>query len=146
MTGDAPVTGDASLAAMLAGDELPAGSGPELRPLADVLAGLRGHAASDELAGEAETLAAFRSQFGASDVAHWPRARRSPLRLRPVGAAVVAAATILSLGGIAAAYAGALPTGLQRLAHDIIRAPAPATRPVISPSRAAPGTSHGSGR
>jgi hypothetical protein len=138
---DVPI-GDTSLAALLAGTQLPPGSAPELRPLAEALAGLRAQPAGDELQGEAQTLAAFRSQFGAARTAHRPPARTPPPRRRlvPVKAAA-AAATVLSLTGIAtAAYAGALPAAVQRLAHHIIAAPAPGTQPAISPSPAGPGT------
>ena len=127
--------GDTSLTALLAGDELPAGSGPELRPLAEALAGLRARPVNDELAGEAETLAAFRNQFGAPRVPHRPPARTPRRRLLPAKAAAAAAATLLSLGGIAtAAYAGALPTTAQRFAHDIIGAPAPGGQPALTRS------------
>jgi hypothetical protein len=123
--------GDTSLAALLAGAGLPPGSPSELRPLAEALAELRAQPDVDELAGEAETLAAFRNQFGAPGLAHQRPARTPAARRRrlPVKA-VAAAATVLSLGGIAtAAYAGALPATVQRLAHDTIGAPAPDTRP-----------------
>ena len=142
---DVPTIGDTSLAALLAGTQLPPGAGPELRPLAEALAGLRARPASDELAGEAETLAAFRSQFGAPRMAHRSPARtpRSRRRLRPVKAAA-AAATVLSLGGIAtAAYAGALPAPVQRFAHDIAGAPAPAGQPALTPTSARPATTDG---
>jgi hypothetical protein len=138
---DAPVIGDEPLAALLAGAELPYGSGPELRSIAEALAGLRGQAASDELAGEAEALAAFRNQFGAPCTAHWHRARQSSpwFRRLPVRAAAAATVTVLGLGGLAtASYAGALPASMQRFAHDIIGAPDPDTRPVMSPSWAGP--------
>jgi hypothetical protein len=137
---DAPMIQDASLAALLAGRELPPGSGPELRRLAAALAELRGQPASDELAGEAETLAAFRSQFGAPRAPHQPPAPTPPRR-RLLVMAAAAAATVLSLGGIAtAAYAGALPAQVQRLAHDIIGAPPPDTQPAPTPSSARPAT------
>jgi hypothetical protein len=146
---DAPWLSDASLAALLAGAELPPGAGPELRPLADALAVLAGRPDGDELAGEADTLIAFRDhfgapgrdRFGAPGTAHRgnhnrvprPRYRPSPL------AAAAAVATLLGLGGLATgAYAGALPTGLQRLAHDIIGAPVPRAQPAVRPSPAGP--------
>jgi hypothetical protein len=138
---DVPMIEDTSLAALLAGAELPPGSGPELRPLAEALAELRGQPASDELEGEAETLAAFRSQLGAPRTAHrQPAGMPPPRRLLPVKAAV-AAAIALSLGGIVtAAYAGALPTAVQRFAHDLIGAPPPGAQPGIGPSLARTGT------
>jgi hypothetical protein len=138
---DVPMIEDTSLAALLAGAELPADSAPELRPLAEALAELRARPASDELEGEAATLAAFRNQFGAAHQAHRPPApTQPPRRLLPVKAAA-AAATVLSLGGIAtAAYAGALPAPVQRLAHGIIGAPPPDTQPAVTPSPAGPAT------
>jgi hypothetical protein len=138
---DVPVIEDASLAALLEGAELPAGPVPELRLLAEALTGLKGQPASDELTGEAVTLAAFRNQFGVLDPVRRPSARKLSMRLRslPVKASAAVAATVLGLGGIAiAAYAGSLPAGLQRLAHDIIGAPAPGPRPAPRPSHPGP--------
>src|SRR5262249_59209833 len=58
--------------------------------------------------------------------------------------AAAGAAAFLSLSGIAAAYAGALPAPVQRLAHDTIGAPPPGTpQPAITPSSAGPATSGG---
>jgi len=138
---DVPLISDASLAALIAGAELPRDSAPELRPLAEALAELTGRPTEAELDGEAETLAAFRSHFGApgsaqrAGRAHRPRPRSRRLSLN----AAAAAATILGLGGFAtAAYAGVLPAGLQRLAHDIVGAPATGTHPATSPSAANP--------
>jgi len=131
--------GDTSLAALLAGTELPPGAVSELRPLAEALAELRARPASDELEGEAETLAAFRSQFGAPHTAHRPPARKVPLLSRPLLVkAAAAAATVLSLSGIAAAaYGGALPAQVQRLAQHIIGAPPPGTpQPALTPPSA----------
>jgi hypothetical protein len=140
---DVPTIEDTSLTALLAGTELPAGSTPALRPLAEALAELRAQPASDELDGEAETLAAFRSHFGAPRMAHRPPAPTPLLRRRLLLVkAAAAAATVLSLGGIAtAAYAGALPAPVQRLAHDIIGAPPPGIpQPALRPSPAGPAT------
>lgn len=138
---DAPMIKDTSLAALLAGAELPTGLAPELRPLAEALAELRARPSSDELEGEAETLAAFRDQFRALPMAPRPPARKPPLLSHPLLVkAAAAAATVLSLGGIAAAaYAGALPAPVQRLAHDFISAPPPGTpQPALTPSTARP--------
>jgi hypothetical protein len=142
---DVPIIEDTPLAALLAGAELPAGSPPELRPLAEALAELRARPADDELEGETQTLAAFRNHLGAPRMAPRPPARtpRSRRRLLPVKAAA-AAATLLCLGGIAtAAYAGALPATVQRLAHRIIAAPAPASQPALTPSPARPAATGG---
>ena len=137
---DVPLISDASLAALLTGAELPPGSGPQLRPLARALAELAGRPAEDELAGEAGTLTAFREHFGAPVSARdTSRNRRSRLRSRHLPLRAAAIATILGLGGLAtAAYAGALPAGLQRLAHDTIGAPAAGAQPATGPSPAVP--------
>jgi hypothetical protein len=141
---DVPWISDAALAAMLAGGELPPDSPPQLRPLAEALTKLAGQPAGDELAGEADTLTAFREHFGAPGSAHHASRNRRPRqrsRRLPFGAAA-AVATILGLGGLAtAAYAGALPAGLQRLAHDFIGAPAAGALPATKPSLAIPAAS-----
>jgi len=137
---DLPLISDASLAALLTGAELPPGSGPQLRPLARALAELAGRPTEDELAGEADMLTAFREHFGAPVSARdTSRNRRSRLRSRHLPLRAAAIATILGLGGLAtAAYAGALPAGLQRLAHDTIGAPAAGAQPATRPSPAVP--------
>jgi hypothetical protein len=137
---DASLISDAALAALLAGAELPADAAPLLRPLAQTLAELTGQPAEDELDGEAQSLTAFRDHFGAPGRAgHAVRGHRPRLYLRPVPLRAAAVATILGFGGLAtAAYAGALPAGLQRLAHDIIGAPAAGARPAAKPSPAIP--------
>lgn len=138
---DVPLISDASLAALLAGEELPPDAVSQLWPLAKTLAELAGRPAEDELEGEADTLAAFRDCFGAHGSAHrMGRNSRQRLRYRPLPlTAAAAAATVLGLGGLAtAAYAGALPAGLQRFAHDIIGAPAAGAQPVTRPSPAIP--------
>ena len=141
---DAPLISDAALAALLEGAELPTGAAPQLRALAEALAELTGAPVGDELADEAATLTAFREHFGAmSSARHVSRNRRSRPRPRhlPLRAAA-AAATIVGLGGLAtAAYAGALPAGLQRLAHDVIGAPAVGAQPATRPSPAIPAAS-----
>ena len=139
--GDVPLISDASLAALLTGAELPPGAAPELRPLAETLAELTGRPVGDELVGEADTLTFFREHFGTGgpgQLVSWKRPR--PRRHLPLRAA--AATTILGVGGLAtAAYAGALPAGLQRLAHDTIDAPAAGAQPAAGPSPAIPATS-----
>jgi hypothetical protein len=126
---DAPES--ASLTALLAGMDLPAGSSEELQPVADALAALRAGPGSDELSGEAVALAAFRDQVGVPERrARQPGRRRrpvfSPLLSARAAAAVVAAA--LSIGGVAtAAYTGALPAPVQQLAHVAFGAPPAST-------------------
>ena len=137
---DVPPIGDASWAALLAGDDLPAGSPPELRPVSETLAALRGGPASDELAGEAAALAAFRAGLGVSSPARRPRRRLAVLSSLPARAAAAATVAVLSLGGLAAAaFAGALPSPLQTFAHTTFGAPAAAARTGGSPSPSGPG-------
>jgi hypothetical protein len=116
---------DAALAALLAG--APADLPTELQPAADVLAALRARPTGDEMAGESMALAEFRERVGASAPSRQPRRRRSALltSLMTAKAAVAAAAVAITLGGVAtAAYAGALPTAAQGIAHSWIGAPA----------------------
>src|SRR6266566_2568568 len=124
---DAPETGDASLAALLAGAEPAEGLAPGLQPLADALATLTARPASDELAGEAAALAEFYNRVGVPVPVSRSRHRRHPLLtpLLSVRAAAAAAVAALSLGGFAtAAFAGALPAPAQRFAHHTFGAPA----------------------
>ena len=115
----------ASLAALLAGTGLPAGSFPELRPVADALAALKAGPASDELAGAAAALAAFRVGLPPHREPSRRRAVLSPLL--SARAAAIAVAAALSVGGVAtAAYAGALPAPVQRVMHTVFGAPLPA--------------------
>jgi hypothetical protein len=139
------VISDASLAALLEGAEPAAGAEPQLGPLAKALADLTDRPADDELGGEAETLAAFRNQVSAPGPAHRPHQRRRQLlpRSLPARIAVAAGAVALSLGGLTtAAYARALPAPVQRLAHDIIGAPAPRSQPAGRPYPAGPAAAH----
>jgi hypothetical protein len=124
---DAPETGDASLAALLAGEEPAEALAPGLRPLADGLAALTAGPASDELAGEAAALAEFYHRVGVPVPVSRSRHRRHPLLspLLSARAAAVAAVAALSLGGFAtAAFAGALPAPAQQFAHHTFGAPA----------------------
>ena len=116
---------DAALAALLAG--VPADLPAELQPAADVLAALRARPTGDELVGESLALAEYRERVGASVPARKPRRRRPSLltSLLSAKAAVAAAAVAITIGGVAtAAYAGALPSTAQGIAHDWIGAPA----------------------
>jgi len=118
---------DTSLESLLAGSGLPASAGPELRPVADVLAALSARPAGDELTG----LAAARAEFRRHVVL--PVQVRQPPRQRPGGlasrlgvkAGVATALVVMAVGGAAAAaYAGALPGSWQQFAHAAIGAPA----------------------
>jgi hypothetical protein len=125
---DAPAIGDAALAALLAGTQLPEDPEPVLLPVADVVAALRAGPARDELAREAAAMAEFRDRVGVSSPARPPRPRRPRLLTTLLSAKVAAtvAAAAISLGGLAtAAYAGVLPAPVQRLAHDTLGTKAP---------------------
>ncbi len=125
---DAPAIPDASLAALLAGTPPPDQSAA-VQPAADVVAALRAGPGRDELGGEAAALAEFRSCRAraarpASRARRRPRAARRAMRI-PVRAAAAAAVAAVGIGSLAsAAYAGALPAPIQRLAHAAIWAPA----------------------
>jgi hypothetical protein len=109
---------------------IPPGAPPEMHDLARLLAAAAGPAESGDLAGEAAARAAFsrlRSPVGVSHAA--PRSARHRLTARPargrlplVAALAVAAA---GLGSATAAYAGALPSPIQHIAHEFIGAPSP---------------------
>jgi hypothetical protein len=109
---------------------IPPGAPPEMHDLARLLAAAAGPAESGDLAGEAAARAAFsrlRSPAGVSHAA--PRSARPRLTARPargrlplVAALAVAAA---GLGSATAAYAGALPSPIQHIAHEYIGAPPP---------------------
>jgi hypothetical protein len=109
---------------------IPPGAPPEMHDLARLLAAAAGPAEPGDLAGEAAARAAFsrlRSPAGISHAA--PRSARHRLTARPargrlplVAALAVAAA---GLGSATAAYAGALPSPIQHIAHEYIGAPPP---------------------
>ncbi|MGE5137641.1 MAG: hypothetical protein ACM32E_32685 [Gemmatimonadota bacterium] len=158
-----------ALDALLDGNLLAAGAAarpefaPRLQEVAELLAALNAAPAADELAGHDQALTAFRrmrqatapphsspddatAQAGASTRAGgrpaWPahRRRRHPAALLAIRAA--AAGAVTALGALAAAaYLGVLPAPIQRLAHDAIGAPVPATsqpwRPQPAPPRQA---------
>jgi len=123
---DVPAISDASLSALLAGAQLPAGSPPQLRPVAEALAALAAAPAGDELTGEAGALAVFRDRLGVPSPTRRPRRRPTVLSpLLSARAAAAAAVAALGIGGFAtAAFAGALPAPVQQFAHHTIGAPA----------------------
>jgi hypothetical protein len=125
---DASANEDAALEAMLSGPEVPEDLAAGLQPASDVLAALRASPSGDELAGEAFAMAEFRNRVGVPDPVRRTRPRRRPALLTSLMSAkvaVAAAAVAVTLGGVAtAAYAGALPASVQRLAHSAIDAPA----------------------
>jgi len=142
---DASPAEDASLAALLAGDEPPADAGAGLWPAADVLAALTASPGGGELTGLAAAQAEFRRHVGVPAQARrshrWrPASLVSRLGLR-LGTAT--AVVVVGLGGAAAAgYAGALPACWQQFAHATIgapeRGPGHGARAATSSARSAP--------
>ena len=112
------------------------GSGDEPRDLEDsmalseLFAALRAPGTPEELAGADATVAAMAAAH--SETAHGVVPLR-PVDRRPavvaVGSALGMLAALLVTGTAAAAYSGALPENLQRIAHQVIGAPAP--RPAV---------------
>lgn len=104
----------------------------DLRPVADLLAALREPPSQREFTRWDEALTAYRGIMRQPAAAGEPRTRPFPaqvtrvrparLRFRLAIASGIAMASLLG-GGIAAAYTGSLPAGLQRFAHDTIAAP-----------------------
>jgi len=145
---DASPAEDASLAALLAGDEPPADAGAGLRPVADILAALAASPGGDELAGLAAAQAEFRRHVvpaRAGQSHRCPASLVSRLGLRFIAATAV---VVMGFGGAAAAaYAGALPTSWQQFAHRTIGAPVQGarheTRATTSSARSAPQPSSG---
>jgi hypothetical protein len=109
------------LAGILCGRPVRAGAAPEALALAELVSALR-PPRPDKLRGEAAAVAAFRREMS-TDGGEEP----VPHPLRPsVGAkvAALALASILGMGGVAAAAAdGSLPAPLQELAHALFGAP-----------------------
>jgi len=93
-------------------DDLP----PVDAAVARLLAAASASPAQDELVGEAAACAAFVA--AGPD----PNLRSAPVDVRRFARrlAAVSFATAFGLGGVAAAYAGALPESSQRLAHDAL--------------------------
>ncbi len=141
---DASPAEDASLAALLAGDEPPADGGAALRPVADVLAALTDGPGRDELAGLAAAQAEFRRHVVAAQARQSRRWRPVALVSRlGVRLGTATAVVVVGLGGAAAAgYAGALPSSWQQFAHATIGAPERGTardeRAATSSARSAP--------
>jgi hypothetical protein len=124
--GDVPPAGDPAFDALLAGDPLPDRAARGLRPAAEVIAALNEAPVTGELAALASALAVFRGEAGQAGGPARSRARRHPLpgsRLSAKLAAAATAAAVTLSGAAAAAYAGALPAPVQKLAHDALGAP-----------------------
>jgi hypothetical protein len=143
---------------------IPPDAPPEMHDLARMLAALAGPADPSELAGEAAAVAEF-SRFaapaGLSPRAVSPGSARHRLSRRPVRhrlsrrramgraasrrpvrrttAVKALLGAVVMVGAIAAAYTGALPGPIQKVAHITINAPAPSppgTRhPAVKPGR-----------
>jgi len=135
--GDVTAVGDPAFGGLLEGNLLPQDAAGGLRTAAEVIAGLTGAPAISELAGEARALAVFRGAAGMSAEPARSRHRRHPLLTSllsaKLAAAIAVAAVTLGGGAAAAAYTGALPASMQKLAHDTIGAPAARPAPSGSP-------------
>jgi hypothetical protein len=124
--GAASASDDAALAALLSGTQVPEDLPAALQPAADVLAALRARPSTDEVAGLTAAMAEFRERVGVPDPSRPTRRRRPSLLTSLVSAkvAAAAAAVVVVVGGMAtAAYAGALPSTAQGIAHSWIGAP-----------------------
>ncbi len=122
---DTPQVGDGALDALLAQDLGPEETAATLRPVAEVLAALRGVPSGGELAGLDRALAEFHRAGGVPDGSRRSRPRRRALRRTRLSAKLAGAMAATVLGSsIAAAYAGVLPAALQQFAHTSIAAPA----------------------
>ena len=127
---DIPQMGDEALDALLAQDWGPEETADSLRPVADVLAALRAAPSHGELTGLDPVLAEFRGVGGMPDGFHRSRPRRPALLRTLLSVKVAGAVAAAVLGGsVAAAYAGVLPSALQKIAHSSIAAPAASARP-----------------
>src|SRR6266851_7308484 len=125
--GDVPPVGDPAFDALLAGNLLPEDTAGGLRPVAEAIAALNAAPVTSELAAQASALRAFSAAGRSGEPARSLR-RRHPLLSSLLSAklAAAAAAAAVSLGGVAAAaYAGALPASMQKIAHETLGAPAP---------------------
>ena len=136
-------TEDTSLESLLAGSGLPAGAGPEYRPVADVLAALSARAAGDELTGLAAARAEFRRHVVVPVQGRQPLRRRAGGLASRLGVKVGAAAALVAMaagGAAVAGYAGVLPGSWQQLAHSAFGAPAHRAGHVTSARTGAAGT------
>lgn len=114
---------------LLDGLPLPPEAPSEMTALPLMLADLSGPAGPSELAGEAAALSRFRRHHSPAGISSRRRPeRRMPSRQSPARRAQLAAAltvAAIGLGGTAAAYAGVLPSPVQKLAAHVIGAPEP---------------------
>jgi len=113
--------------------------------LSELFAALRAPGTAEELAQAGTTVPAMVAAHAESSTVVVPL---RPIDRRPalvaVGSAVGVLAAVLVTGTAAAAYSGALPENLQRIAHQVIGAPAPV--PVVpDASESSEGSSSGQG-
>lgn len=146
---DVPPLGDPAFDALLARQLRPEEAVASLRPLVESFAALYAAQVSSGPAAAANALSAFRGLAGQGRGHTGPRRARVSgagprrnghllrSRLAGVRLAVAAAAVALTAGSAVAAYAGALPAPLQRLAHAVIGAP-PAARGAPRPDPGRP--------
>jgi hypothetical protein len=132
---DIPQVGDGAMDSLLVRDPGPEETAATLRPVAEVLAALRGAPSGGELAGLDQALAEFHRAGGRPASSHRSRPWRRALRRTPLSAKFAGAVAATVLGSsIAAAYADVLPAAFQKLAHTAIAAPASSASPSASPS------------
>lgn len=130
-----PPVGDPAFDALLVGNLPPQDAAGGLRPVAETITALNAAPSASELATEASAVAVFRGAIGRSAEPVRPPRRRPSLLTSLLSAKLAAAgaAAAVVLGGTAAAaFAGALPASVQKIAHETIGAPtarhsAPAT-------------------
>lgn len=113
--------------ALLAGDCRPEEAPAELRPVAEVLLALQAPPGRRETAGWEAALTAYREVTNSPERPGRSRVRGrrliAPLFSARVATAAGAVAVAVLGGGVAAAYTGSLPGGLQRIAHEVFAAP-----------------------
>jgi hypothetical protein len=141
--GDVPPVGDPAFDALLEGNLRPGDAAEGLRPVAEAIAALSEAPATIDLAAEASVLAVFRGGVGMPAEPTRSRPRRRPSRTSLLSAKLAAAAVAaaVTVGGVAAAaYAGALPAPIQKLAHDTLGVPSahPSVRPAHSATPVGP--------
>jgi hypothetical protein len=114
---------------LLSGNFQPEQLPGELRPVAELLAALQPPPGRREMSGWGGALASYRETVGpfASPARGHASRRRSfvpSLLSARLAAAVIVVLAALVGGGMTAAYTGSLPAPLQKLAHQMIAAPA----------------------
>jgi len=127
-----PPLDDDTAARVLAGELAPPDAPPGYAAVATLLAAAAAPPRPEELAGEG----AARATFAVARADEPARRRRRPTRL-----AVLVAAGVLCLGGVAAATTGALPAPVQSAARDALATvgvSVPAPHPASSATRPPP--------